>query len=111
MRKVAAREKTEGVKARRLAYRRTDAAQNKRRATVRLRKYSLTNDRYLELLALQDNACGICEDPNPHKGLQVDHCHETGLVRGLLCTRCNTSLGRLGDNVGGVLKVLAYLTG
>ena len=39
----------------------------------------------------------------------VDHCHETGDLRGILCKVCNTALGTLGDNAAGLRKALAYL--
>jgi len=41
--------------------------------------------------------------------LAVDHCHETGVVRGLLCFRCNQALGNFGDNLEGINKVVEYL--
>lgn len=52
--------------------------------------------------------CEIC-----HAGgeLCVDHDHHTGLVRGVLCHRCNKALGLLGDTVAGVRAALHYLMG
>lgn len=39
----------------------------------------------------------------------VDHDHETGKVRGVLCRGCNGALGKFGDTVAGVRRALAYL--
>lgn len=74
----------------------------------RLRVYGLTPETYQALLDSQGNACAICErgfGSTPH----IDHCHETGKVRGVLCVDCNTSLGKLGDTVESIRKVLRYL--
>lgn len=59
------------------------------------RKYGLTWDEYQALLILQDNRCALCstETPGGQGSWHVDHNHETGDIRGLLCHRCNTSLG------------------
>lgn len=63
-------------------------------------------------MAFQDGKCGICkctlaELPKPQ--VHADHCHETGQPRGVLCGNCNTAIGRLGDNIEGIRRVLAYL--
>ena len=41
--------------------------------------------------------------------LHWDHCHETLKHRGWLCANCNTGIGKLGDNITGVMQALAYL--
>lgn len=77
---------------------------------MRMRAYGLTREEYKALLDKQGNACGVCRVPftsEPH----VDHNHETGEVRGLLCFGCNTSIGKLGDDIRGILRVAVYLTG
>lgn len=63
----------------------------------RLKKYGLSEEDYERLLAEQGGVCAICEEPpsGRWKRLAVDHDHETGEVRGLLCITCNTLLGRL----------------
>lgn len=61
-----------------------------------LRKaYGIGLDEYRSMLAEQDGRCAICRRPESDftKSLSVDHCHETGRVRSLLCGRCNTHLG------------------
>lgn len=73
--------------------------------------YNLTIAAYEELVEQQNFRCALCERhvSELHKPLFVDHDHTTGKVRGLLCIRCNTSLGGLGDSVAGLLKALNYL--
>lgn len=52
------------------------------------------------LLAEQDNKCVICdrELAPGHMGHHVDHCHDTKMVRGVLCPKCNLGIGHLQDN-------------
>lgn len=61
-------------------------------------KYDLSVERYEALVKLQGNKCAICgRAPNPRsrfRRLSVDHDHETGKIRGLLCMGCNSFLGR-----------------
>ena len=62
-------------------------------------RYGITSDEYLEMLEQQNGVCKICHEPSQRKRLSVDHCHDTGKVRGLLCERCNSVLGRVKDSV------------
>jgi hypothetical protein len=41
--------------------------------------------------------------------LNLDHCHDTKMFRGWLCRSCNTGIGSLGDDIGGLEKALVYL--
>lgn len=77
----------------------------------RLRTTGCSPARYAELLDLQDGACAICRGrPGPNQpGLNADHCHSTGRVRGLLCARCNLALGRFEDNPTLTMIAAAYL--
>ncbi len=79
-----------------------------------MRNYGLTVEQRDALLASQDGACALCGRPlrefKPREA-NIDHCHETGRVRGILCGGCNTALGRLGDTPEAIAKVLAYVTG
>jgi len=43
--------------------------------------------------------------------VHVDHCHETGRVRGVLCFNCNSAIGKLGDDPDAVRRAAAYLEG
>ncbi len=68
-------------------------------------------EEYETLLKYQGHTCAICNRPElSRKRLSVDHCHETGAVRGLLCTLCNTGIGMLKDDPLLVLQALKYLT-
>jgi len=59
------------------------------------RAYKLTEDDYRERLINQYFKCGICEEKILFCGeLEVDHCHKTGRIRGLICHRCNCALAR-----------------
>ena len=60
------------------------------------KKYGITVDEYDDMLARQHGACAICGDPK--EKLHIDHSHETGKVRGLLCMPCNTALGFFRDD-------------
>jgi hypothetical protein len=72
-------------------------------------EYGITLDRYNEMLSIQHGTCAICNSPPTYRRLDVDHCHHTGKVRGLLCKRCNTGLGNFRDNVELVQIALDYL--
>lgn len=63
------------------------------------------------MLAEQDFKCGICERhvSELSRPLYVDHDHDSGLIRGLLCVKCNTALGAFGDTISGLLKAINYL--
>lgn len=61
------------------------------------RRYGLTLDAYHKRLLAQHNCCAICGRPASRYRLCVDHNHQTGTVRGLLCTGCNTRLSILED--------------
>lgn len=72
------------------------------------RHYGLTEAERDEMVASQMGLCVICLDaPAAH----VDHCHETGRVRGVLCFNCNSAIGKLGDDPDAVRRAAAYLEG
>ena len=69
---------------------------------------------YEELYKSQDGKCAICGTEKPSKSgrtkrLSIDHCHETNIVRGLLCERCNRALGLFGDDTKILIKAISYL--
>ncbi|TLS45516.1 recombination endonuclease VII [Streptomyces montanus] len=72
------------------------------------RKYGLTVAERDEMIASQMGLCAIClEAPAVH----VDHCHETGRVRGVLCFNCNSGLGLLRDDPEAAYRAADYLEG
>jgi hypothetical protein len=79
--------------------------------TRRLKGFGLTEEAYDSILAKQGSGCAICGAKEGWKGkrLAVDHDHETGAVRGLLCDRCNTAIGKFEDSPELLLRAVEYL--
>lgn len=83
-----------------------------RRNTELKKKYGITSEEYLLMLDIQGNVCAICRGPQMNKRtdyFDVDHCHKTGKVRGLLCTNCNQGIGKFQDNKELMLHAYNYL--
>lgn len=75
-----------------------------------IRRYGITADEYTNMFESQNGKCKICSQECPTgRVLAVDHCHKTGKVRGLLCTKCNTALGMLNDNIKYFEIAIEYL--
>lgn len=66
---------------------------------------------YNKLLEEQGGCCAICgtNSCSSGKNFAVDHCHTTGVIRGLLCKFCNTALGQFQDSPEILTKAIAYL--
>lgn len=79
------------------------------RAYRLLRKFGITVEQYDEMFAAQGGVCAICSCPPHYKRLAVDHNHETGQVRGLLCGWCNRSLGGFRDSTELLVSAARYL--
>lgn len=78
----------------------------------KLRKtYGISLEDYNNMLSEQDGCCAICRRHHSmfRRKLSVDHDHKTGLIRGLLCKDCNTSLGQFNDDVDTLLTAVSYL--
>lgn len=75
------------------------------------RNYGIGTLDYEKIFQKQKGKCFLCKVPHEEtfKGLFVDHCHDSGKIRGLLCRKCNTGIGLLGDNAKSLRKVLKYL--
>lgn len=84
------------------------------------RKYGLSYEDYMAMVISQNGGCAICGGVNKQSDnvdnqrirrrmFFVDHCHKTGKVRGLLCSKCNSGLGMLGDDAPSLRKALDYL--
>lgn len=90
---------------------RRNAAKRSWLASRRLRKFNLDDEAYAELLDGQGGRCAICgNDCATGRELAVDHDHETGHVRGLLCMPCNTAIGLMKDDPERLIAAAAYLT-
>lgn len=74
---------------------------------ARARRYNLTSDQLKALMDKYKDGYPLCGSDN----LVVDHDHETGIVRGMLCQSHNKAIGMLGDSVEGVQRALDYLMG
>ena len=77
--------------------------------TERARRYGLTLDEYRRIESAQGGVCALCTRPAVSKSLHIDHCHESGVVRGLLCERCNMALGLFDDNAERLARAAAYV--
>lgn len=72
---------------------------------------NITAEQYLKMYADQGGCCYLCgksELELTYK-LSLDHCHETGQIRGLLCMNCNVGLGNFQDNTEILRKAIEYL--
>ena len=93
-----------------------DPAYKKRQSLKhRCKTRGITLEQYDAMQDAQGGLCAICGQPErrKHKGvtceLSIDHCHNTGEVRALLCDWCNTGIGRFGDNIALIEKAIKYL--
>lgn len=88
---------------------------NKDRLLKKCFGISLTD--YMLMFNNQKGLCKICNNTETAKQvnsdairmLAVDHCHKTGRIRGLLCSRCNLALGQMNDNIEILLSAIEYL--
>ena len=73
--------------------------------------YGVTPEEYNQLFEKQEGCCAICgvHASTLKRSLHLDHCHSTGKVRGLLCSNCNTAIGKLNDNEDTLYAAIKYL--
>lgn len=69
-------------------------------------RYGIEQDRYQAILNAQDGLCKIC---NEASATDVDHNHETGEVRGILCGDCNRALGLFKEKPEALERAIMYL--
>lgn len=82
----------------------------RRENTWKFRGISCTVEQYEQMLDEQDSSCAICKKPcGSGRRLAVDHNHETGAVRGLLCLSCNQLIGKLENGTVPLRRLLTYL--
>ncbi len=87
-----------------------DAHKEQQRMYRKTKAYGISKDKWEALFEKQNGKCPICKtelgrDRNTH----VDHCHNTGRIRGLLCSHCNTGLGNFFDDKDILLQAVEYL--
>jgi hypothetical protein len=82
-----------------------------------VKRFGITYDNYMEIYKQQEGVCALCGFPETaldHRTkrprmLAVDHCHISGNIRGLLCTKCNTGLGNFLDSPDLLEKAIKYI--
>lgn len=72
------------------------------------KKYGMTEEDYIKKFKKQKGRCAIC-GLVVAGNLNIDHDHSSGLVRGLLCTRCNLGLGMFKDDINILKKSIKYI--
>ncbi len=70
------------------------------------RKYGITLEQFEAMLAAQGGGCAICGKPGADN---VDHDHDTGRVRGILCFNCNVAIGHVANDEDRLAAAMAYL--
>ena len=86
----------------------------KHNRTATVAKYGMSEQEFENISAAQGYKCRICArsaSKERYEKLSIDHCHSTGVVRGLLCLRCNTALGKFQDDPRVLLRAAQYLLG
>jgi hypothetical protein len=79
------------------------------------RKYGITIEEFDKMLSSQGSRCAICDTSNPwdgvrpNRGWNIDHCHKTNKIRGILCCSCNMALGNAKDSIDILHKMISYL--
>lgn len=79
--------------------------------------FGITVEQYQKMLDEQNGCCAVCglaeteihPKSNRVRRLAVDHCHDTGRIRGLLCNRCNRAIGLFRDSADVIRGAIAYL--
>lgn len=74
--------------------------------------FGITLTQYTEMFDRQGGVCAICREPTLGKRLHIDHAHGTSppVIRGLLCVRCNNTLGFVRDKVDVLQRMMGYLS-
>lgn len=84
---------------------------------ILLREFGINLETYQAMHKKQDGRCMICGESetalscrkNRTRDLSVDHCHESGKIRGLLCSKCNIGLGNFRDDILLLGRAMEYL--
>lgn len=113
--KARARNETVEEREARIQRRRDEAPAKRRLAKwrVHIRKtLGVSEQQYQDLFRAQGGRCAICASGNPggkRERFCIDHCHATGVIRGLLCVSCNSGLGYFKDDIHRLEGAISYL--
>lgn len=94
------------------AYRESPEGKAKEQDRQYRKNFGITLKQFEDMKAAQNNCCagcGIKGEDAPRGTLYVDHCHDTNIVRGLLCQNCNFAIGLLKDNTSTLSNLISYL--
>lgn len=87
---------------------------NRKKVDVKARftHYGITETDYNRMFEEQEGKCKICgrHQSDMETSLAIYHDHNTGIVRGLLCNKCNVAIGLLNDNIGSLQAAIQYLS-
>lgn len=72
------------------------------------REYNITLEQYNLMFESQNRGCALCFRKPTKIGLHVDHCHKTGIIRGLLCHQCNWYLGTIDADPTIIDRIIKY---
>ena len=76
------------------------------------RTFGISVDDFDAMLEAQGGRCAICRTrPEREASLHVDHCHDSGRIRGILCLNCNQGVGTFGDDPALLERAASYLRG
>jgi len=106
----------DGNREKKRLYNRSLSTEKKTGYTIKCR-YGVAPEGVKKLLLKQRGTCAICKKretaKNPRSGkprsLSVDHCHRTGAIRGLLCSRCNMMVGLSRESISTLKTAIKYL--
>ena len=84
----------------------------KRTTNRRIKQFGINEEKYNKMVEKVNNRCEICGKHTKElkKSLCIDHDHNTGKIRGLLCSDCNVAIGRFKDNINSIKNAIKYLT-
>lgn len=85
----------------------------KKKATMKWQRieriYGISKEQFTAMLEQQSGRCPICSIEVSENKSHIDHCHETGKVRGILCSRCNQAIGLFKEDTKSMIKAVEYL--
>jgi len=73
------------------------------------KQYGISKEQFNQMLSIQENKCSICKCDLTNKNTHIDHCHSSGNVRSLLCSRCNQAIGLLDEDEQKLNTALEYI--